>query len=91
MAHLTAIAYGRVQGVCFRYFVLDAARKLGLKGFVRNLPSGNAVEVRAEGDKHQLETLVEQVKAGPPGAWVARIETSWTDYSEQFRDFDIRY
>jgi acylphosphatase len=90
-AHLSAKVCGCVQGVFFRSFVQHAARNLGLKGYVRNLPGGDAVEVKAEGTKQQLERLVEQLKIGPPGAQVTSIEINWSDYPEQFRDFDIRY
>jgi acylphosphatase len=91
MSQLSATVYGRVQGVYFRYFVLTTARKLGLKGYVRNLGSGNAIEVQAEGEKLQLDRLLEQLKIGPPGARVRRVEIDWSDYSEQFIDFKIRY
>jgi acylphosphatase len=91
MARLCATVYGRVQGVYFRYFVRNAARRLGLKGYVRNLGSGDAVEVQAEGEKPQLDRLLEQLKTGPPGAQVSRVEMNWSDYSEQFADFRIRY
>lgn len=90
-AHLSAKVCGCVQGVFFRSFVQHAARNLGLKGYVRNLPGGDAVEVKAEGTKQQLERLVEQLKIGPPSAQVTSIEINWSDYPEQFRDFDIRY
>ena len=90
-AHLSATVYGRVQGVYFRYFVRNIARKLGLKGYVRNLASGDAVEVQAEGEKLQLNKLLEQLKVGPPGAWVKGVEIDWSDYSGQFTDFSVRY
>jgi len=90
-ALLSVKVYGHVQGVFFRSFVQHAARNLGLKGYVRNLPSGDAVEVKASGDKQQLERLVEQLEIGPPGAQVKEIKINWSDYSEQFSDFDIRY
>jgi len=89
--HLSVTVYGRVQGVYFRYFVRNVARRLGLKGYVRNLASGDAVEVQAEGEKPQLDKLLEQLKVGPPGAWVKRVEVDWPDYSGQFTDFSIRY
>lgn len=91
VARLSATVYGRVQGVYFRYFIRNVARKLSLKGYVRNLASGDAVEVQAEGEKPQLDRLLEQLKAGPPGAWVKRVEVDWSDYSGQFTDFSIRY
>lgn len=90
-AHLSATVYGRVQGVNFRYFVRNIARKLGLKGYVRNLSRGDAVEVQAEGDKKQLDELLERLKVGPPGAWVEKVQADWLEYSGQFDDFTIRY
>lgn len=49
-----AIVHGRVQGVYFRAFVKDHAKELGLKGYVRNLSGGRAIEVWAEGEKTKL-------------------------------------
>ena len=91
MVHLSARVHGRVQGVFFRYFVSDLAKEAGLVGYVRNLPSGDAVEVQAEGDKQELEKLVEKLKKGPPGARVDRVEISWSECSGQFSSFGIRY
>jgi acylphosphatase len=91
VAHFYATVYGRVQGVYFRYFVQNVAGRLGLKGYVRNLTSGDAVEVQAEGEKQQLNKLLEQLKVGPPRARVERVEVKWVDYSGQFIDFSIRY
>ena len=90
-ARLSAIVHGRVQGVYFRYFVRNEARRLGLRGYVRNLASGDAVEIRAEGEKPQLDELVEELKTGPPGASVKRIETDWSEYTGQFESFTIKY
>lgn len=91
LARLSATVYGRVQGVYFRYFVRNEARKLGLNGYVRNLASGDAIEVQAEGEKPQLSRLLDQLKVGPPGAWIKRVEVDWSDYTGQFDDFRIRY
>ncbi|MGB5925779.1 MAG: acylphosphatase [Dehalococcoidia bacterium] len=91
MARLSATVYGRVQGVYFRYFVRNVARNLGLEGYVRNLASGDAVEIKAEGENRQLDRLLEQLKTGPPGARVKRVEIDWSDYTGQFDNFSIRY
>jgi acylphosphatase len=91
VAHLSVTIYGRVQGVFFRYFVQNVARELGLNGYVRNLARGDALEVQAEGEKQQLNKLLEQLKVGPPRAQVERVEVKWADYSGQFHDFSIRY
>jgi acylphosphatase len=91
VTHLSATVYGHVQGVFFRYFVQNVARELGLKGYVRNLARGDAVEVQAEGEKQQLDKLLEQLKVGPPRARVESVEVKWADYSGRFDDFSIRY
>jgi acylphosphatase len=90
-ACLSATVYGRVQGVYFRYFVRNVARKLELKGYVRNLASGDALEIKAEGEKPQLNRLLEELKTGPPGASVKRVETDWSEYTGEFDSFTIRY
>lgn len=90
LAYLSAMVYGHVQGVFYRAFVSRVAKALGLKGYVRNLPRGN-VEVCVEGNKQQLEKLVEQLKIGPPEAWVEKVEITWADYTGQFSNFEARY
>ncbi len=69
---------GRVQGVGFRYFTADLARRLGLAGSVRNLPGGQ-VEIVAEGDRTRLEALIAGVRQGPPGAHVRDVQVDWND------------
>ena len=91
VAFLSATVYGRVQGVFFRYFVRNVAKKLNLKGYVRNLASGDSVEVKAEGEKWQLNKLLEQLEIGTSEARVESVEVKWTDYSGEFDDFSIRY
>lgn len=70
------IVTGRVQRVGFRAFVIEAARSLGVNGWVRNQADGRSVAVMAEGSAEALDRLVEQLRHGPPGARVERIECS---------------
>ena len=66
---------GRVQGVGFRYFVLQLAEQLALRGHVRNTREG-AVEVYAIGTPEGLSALGEQLWAGPPLARVDDVKES---------------
>ena len=91
LASVQATVYGRVQGVFFRSFVSRQATQLGLTGYVRNLPDGEAVEVQAEGERKQLEKLLSYLKIGPPGARVEQVVTNWSDYSGIYSSFSIRY
>jgi acylphosphatase len=91
LASVQAVVYGIVQGVFFRAFVQRQAAKLGLTGYVRNLPGGGAVEVHAEGERRRLEELIGYLRIGPPGAKVDKVDTSWSEYSGTYSGFSIRY
>lgn len=88
LALLQATVYGRVQGVFFRAFVIRWAGELGLAGSVRNLPDG-AVEVRAEGERRQLEKLVGYLGVGPPDARVKEVITNWSEYTGNYHSFSV--
>jgi len=90
-ARLHAIAQGRVQGVYFRDFTSRKAQALGLTGYVKNLSDGRSVEVLAEGDRRALEQLLEHIKIGPRGARVDRVNVEWSDYSDDFKTFEMRF
>ena len=64
---------GRVQGVGFRWFVMVEAEKLGLAGYVRNLPDGT-VEVVARGTREAMRRLEEGLARGPSMARVDGVE-----------------
>lgn len=90
-ACLHALVYGVVQGVNFRSFVLRHARDLGLTGYVRNLYPEEAVEVKAEGEREQLEQLLRYLEEGPRGAWVKRVDANWSEYSGAYSRFELRF
>ena len=69
------IVWGRVQGVGFRYFVEDCARRLGLAGYVKNRFDGT-MEVYAIGNSKQLAALKKQLWSGPRFGRVENVEES---------------
>jgi acylphosphatase len=91
LACLCATVTGKVQGVFFRDFVSRQAVALGLTGYVRNLPDGNKVELRAEGERTRLEKLLEYLRVGPPRARVDKVAASWQLYRGDYMGFEVRY
>jgi acylphosphatase len=80
---------GRVQGVYFRACTQDAARDLGLTGFVRNLPDGR-VEVFAQGTEERLGRLEEFLRSGSPAARVDGVEGNEAE-PRTLDGFEIEY
>ncbi|MGQ9620916.1 MAG: acylphosphatase [Bacteroidales bacterium] len=78
---------GYVQGVGFRYCSIREARRLGITGFVRNMPDGS-VYIEAEGNREQLETFVKWCNEGP--GYVESVKIS-IGTPEGYRDFTIKY
>ncbi len=87
---LRAKVYGLVQGVGFRAFTIREARRLGLTGWVKNLPDGT-VEVLAQGPQSALENLVYALKRGPTTAKVQKVQTYFEDTEATLADFSIRW
>jgi acylphosphatase len=63
---------GMVQGVGYRYFARQAAQRLGLAGYVKNLRDGR-VEVYAIGPTSKLASLRAELERGPSGASVTGV------------------
>ncbi len=86
---LDAGVHGRVQGVGYRYFVIDEAYRLGLTGWVANEWDGS-VRCVAEGQRPLLERFVALLWEGPPGARVESVVTSWSAATGGFAGFSVR-
>lgn len=80
--------HGRVQGVFYRAWAVEAARGLGLAGWVRNRRDGT-VEAMVQGEERAVDRFIERAKGGPPAAKVERIEVRDAP-SESFSDFEQR-
>jgi acylphosphatase len=82
------VVSGRVQGVGFRFFARDAARREGLSGTVRNLDDGD-VEVVAEGDEDAIRRFEIALRQGPIGARVDNVQIDLAPASNRLHDFRI--
>jgi acylphosphatase len=89
-AAFLATVYGRVQGVNFRLFVMRCAREMELKGYVRNLLDGGSLEVYVEGDKERLDDFLGHIHSGPSQARVDWVDVKWSEYSGDFKSFEVR-
>lgn len=89
-ARLHLLVSGYVQGVFFRQSTVDEARRLGLAGWVRNLPDGR-VEAEAEGARDALLRLLEFCRRGPPAARVDGVELAWKAFVGDLGPFAARH
>ncbi len=90
MYRVHLIIAGDVQGVGFRTWILRHAQDLRLTGWVKNREDGS-VEVVAEGEKKDLEELVEQCQHGPEVAWVKGVDVIWEETANEFVSFEVVY
>jgi acylphosphatase len=88
-ARVHLLISGRVQGVAFRAYTEDEGRRLGVRGWVRNLPDGR-VEAEAEGDRGAVEELVAWCRHGPPAARVDDVEVAWSEHRGDLGPFATR-
>jgi acylphosphatase len=86
---LDASIRGIVQGVGFRVFVIDAARRIGVRGWVANERDG-CVRCVAEGERASLEELLGELRRGPAASVVHDIREAWLPATGEFTGFSIR-
>jgi acylphosphatase len=83
------IVSGRVQGVGYRYFAFEAARREGLNGHVTNQDDGN-VEVVAEGEAEAMERFERALRRGPSRSRVEHVRIDEIEPALGNSGFDIR-
>ena len=79
---------GFVQGVGYRGFIREKARKLGLTGWVKNL-ADNRVEAIFQGPKEQIDQIIKICEKGPFLSEVKDMEVVWENINEDFESFEI--
>lgn len=88
LSRLHAIVEGRVQGVGFRFYVVETATALNITGWVRNTYR-EEVEVTAEGERDDLEKLLTALKHGPRAAYVTDVHHQWLTATGEFKHFQV--
>lgn len=86
---LSAVVRGDVQGVGFRYFVLDTVSGTRLSGWVRNVADGS-LECVAEGPEPELRRLLAALRRGPAGARIESVEERREPARGDLHGFHIR-
>lgn len=84
------IISGMVQGVFFRYTMQQIASKFKVTGWAMNRPDGK-VEAVLEGNKEDVEKVIEWSHHGPSGAVVENVDMKYEEYIGEFDKFSIRY
>jgi acylphosphatase len=79
---------GFVQGIGFRGFVKSNARRLGLRGWVKNTDDGR-VEALVQGSKEAIEKLIKLCEKGPFLSEVKSVAVEWEKEETEFNDFEI--
>jgi acylphosphatase len=79
---------GRVQGVSFRYYTEEEARRHGVAGWVSNEPDGT-VAGHFEGEADAVDRLVDWSRTGPRAARVERVDVRPAD-DEGLTSFEVR-
>ena len=80
---------GRVQGVFFRFKILNVAKNQNVTGWVQNTSDGR-VKALFEGEKKDVKNLIDFCRSGPPLAKVSKVDVQWKEYIGQFKKFNIR-
>ncbi|MDD4749968.1 MAG: acylphosphatase [Methanosarcinaceae archaeon] len=80
---------GRVQHVGYRNFAKNAAHRLGITGYAKNLTDGR-VFVLAEGKSEALKLFTETLNKGPLFADVEKVDLIFKNPTGEFEDF-FRY
>jgi acylphosphatase len=84
------VVTGLVQGVGYRAFAYDAARRHGIKGGVSNRPDGS-VELDVEGPRSAIDGLLRDLRTGPRRGRVDGMTVDWADGIHGYADFQIWY
>ena len=85
----SVLVSGCVQGVSYRYFVFDAAKRLNVTGWVRNLYDGR-VEAELQGEETAVKALLAEMRKGSLASRVTDIAVEDIEHATIYQSFQIR-
>jgi len=80
---------GRVQGVGMRWSCAREAERVGVAGWVRNLPDGR-VEAVLEGEDDAVDRVLRWLHTGPPAARVDDVTVRGVEPEGEEQGFRVR-
>lgn len=92
MLQLKMIVHGQVQGVGYRYSILNGieTHKLDVTGYVQNLPDGT-VEIIVEADIETLKEIKKIVSEGSRNCWVREVHEEVKSIKKRdYSRFEVR-
>jgi acylphosphatase len=69
------VIHGSVQGVGYRYAMVEVAAERGVEGWVRNCRDGT-VEAFVQGEPVAVEAIIAWCRRGPSAARVTRVDVT---------------
>ena len=90
MKRVKLVLHGTVQGVFYREHAMSSARKLGIKGYVKNLPDGT-VEVIGEGDDRKIAEFVRMCKKGSFKSIITKVDEAYETPAGEYETFLIEF
>ncbi len=93
MYQVEIIITGIVQGVNYRYNTREVARKLGLTGWVKNMPDGS-VKIIIQGKKKEIDKFIKWCQRGSELSKVENVDVSWIELEKEadlYKSFEIEY
>jgi acylphosphatase len=79
---------GIVQGVGFRAYIQNQARRNQIQGWIKNLNDGR-VEVLLVGSKENTLEMIKLCKRGSPWSKVSDVQVNWKNIQDDYDSFSI--
>jgi len=91
LRYVRGVVSGTVQGVGYRYFFRLQATRIGVTGWIRNLPTGSVL-FEVTGTPNQIDELLILADEGPKFAEVDEVTIEFNRQTETspFKRFEIQ-